>query len=224
MKNKITLFLLTIIVITTLLLNSCARNRDYVESEVIAAAEVLIKNSAKLNEIYYGKGIAHTQDKSDSNGAYYRASYASLLEFGISTLEDIKILTRDTYTVDMSNLIINTKLSSVSDDDGIRSYARYYQKYSAIDGSEECIMVYDMAEVFLKDKIVYDYSTLRVVRVKGESIFVGIDVTVTNDEGKSKSSTLEVELIEEASGFRLDSPTYKRYTDDDYYNELQNKI
>ncbi len=224
MKNKITAILLTIVVITTVFLGSCAKNRDYVESEVLEAAERLIRKSVKLNEIYWGEGIAHDQDKSEANGAYYRASSASCSHYGINTIDDLTQLTRETFTVDMSNLIINTKLSSISDEDGIQIYARYYQKYSALDDTPECIMVYDNAEVFLKDDVIYRYETLRVSRVKGESIFVGIDVTVINDEGDIQSSTLEIELIEEDAGFRLNSPTYKRYTDDDYYNELQNKI
>ena len=178
MKNKITSLLLTIVVIFTVLLTSCARNRDYVESEVIEATEKLIRASASLEEIYYGKGITHDQDKSGANGAYYRASEASLKRYGITTLDDLKVKTREVYTVALSDIIINTKLSSVSDEDGIQSYARYYQKYSALDGTEECIMVYDLAEIFLVDTIVYDYTTIRVNRVKGESIFVNIDVTV----------------------------------------------
>ncbi len=224
MKSKITSLLLTVVVILAVLLTSCAINRDYVESEVIAAAEKLIRASATLEEIYYGKGIAHDQDKSSANGAYYRASAASLSLFGINTLEDLKKMTREVYTISLSDVIISTKLSSVSDEDGIQSYARYYQKYNSLDGTEECIMVYDLAEVFLKDSVIYDYTSIKVSRVKGESIFVTVGVTVINEEGKSQSSTLEVELIEEGAGFRLNSPTYKRYADDDYYNELQNKI
>ena len=224
MKSKITTFLLIIVVIFTAFITSCARNRDYVEAEVIDAAKSLIAKSARLNEIYWGEGIAHDQDKSGANGAYYRASSASLSRFGIATIDDLTRLTRETFTVDMANDIINNSLSSISDEDGIRIYARYYQKYSALDDTPECIMVYDKAEVFLKDIVIYNYDTVRVSRVKGESIFVSIEVTVINDEGKSQSSALEVELIEEDAGFRLNSPTYKRYTDDDYYNELQNKI
>ena len=224
MKSKIAAFLLIIVVIFTVFITSCARNRDYVEAEVIDAAKSLIAKSARLNEIYWGEGIAHDQDKSGANGAYYRASSASLSRFGIATIDDLTRLTRETFTVDMANDIINNSLSSISDEDGIRIYARYYQKYSALDDTPECIMVYDKAEVFLKDIVIYNYDTVRVSRVKGESIFVSIEVTVINDEGKSQSSALEVELIEEDAGFRLNSPTYKRYTDDDYYNELQNKI
>ena len=224
MKSKITAILLTLVVIMTVFLGSCARNRDYVESEVLEAAKSLISKSARLNEIYWGKGIAHDQDKSGANGAYYRATAESTSHYGIKTVDDLIALTRETFTVDMANLIVNTRLSSISDEDGIKVYARYYQKYNALDDTPECIMVYDNADVFLKDDIIYRYDTLKVSKVVGQSIFVSIDVTVINSEGDIQSSTLEVELIEEDSGFRINSPTYKSYTDDDYYNELQNKI
>ena len=70
---------------------------------------------------------------------------------------------------------------------------------------------YKNAEIFLKDKCVYDYSTLRVDSVKGESIFVCVDLTVTNPDGDSQAAVVRVELIEEEEGFRINTPTYKRF-------------
>ena len=230
MKNK--KVLLTIVVIISILLvissivilivKNTNKNREYDEQEVLAAAVSLIKKSEKLNELYYGKGILHTQDTSAANGYYYPADTSSLRKFGVSTIKDIENLTRECYTVSLSNNIISTKLSSVSDEDGILAYARYYQKYDTLDTKkEECIMVYINSPVYLTDEIEYDYESLSVSGVKGEEVFVTIKVTVTNSEGKTQTKDLEISLLEEENGWRINSPTYVKYFDRQEYDDLQ---
>ena len=183
----------------------------------------MIKQSELLNEIYYGNGIKYSQDESNSNGSYYQADYLHLSEMGIETVEDIKRLTRECFTVSLTNSIINSKLTSISDESGIQNYARYYQKYNALDNSEECIMVYKDAVVYLTDKIEYDYSSIRVCGVKKEEVFVEISVTVSTEDEKTQTKKIEIALLEENEGWRINSPTYTKYVDRDYYNELQNK-
>ena len=221
MKNK--LFLLTIVVIIALFLcNSCSKNREYNETEVIDAAKQLIQKSETLNDIYYGPGIEYVKDESSANGSYYPADYLSLNRFGIETVNDIKNLTLECFTKEYSALMINTKLSSVSDDEGIQGYSRYYQKYNALDNSEECIMVYKDAVIYLTDTVVYDYSSLAVSRVKGEEVFVKISAEVTDTEGKTQTQEIEISLLEEENGWRINSPTYAKYFDRQQYEDLQN--
>jgi len=161
-------------------------------------------------------------NESEANGYYYPADVYSQDSFGIETVDDIKELTRLCFTVDYSNQLINTKLTAVTDEDGnIRGYARYYQKYNALDDTPECIMVYKNAPVYLKDKVTYHYETLAVTDVKGEEIFVTLDITVTNENGESQVRKLTTSLIEESSGFRINQPTYASYFDKDRYDELQ---
>lgn len=214
LKSTISLILSIIIVFSMLFsLSSCGeKNREYDEAEVLSAAENLIKKSERLNKIYWGEGIIYSPDQSLANGAYYSADPESTELLGVNTVDDIINLTKETFTADYAKIAIDTKLSSVSDEDGIQIYARYYQKYSALDNSPECIMVYKNAEIFLKDKCEYDYSTLCIDSVKGQSIFVKIAVKVTNPDGESMTTHAVVELIEEENGFRINTPTYKRYT------------
>lgn len=213
LKPTISLILSIIVVFSMLFsLSSCGeKNREYDEAEVLSAAENLIKKSERLNKIYWGEGIIYSPDNSLANGAYYSADPESTELLGVNTVDDIINLTKETFTADYAKIAIDTKLSSVSDEDGIQIYARYYQKYSALDNSPECIMVYKNAEIFLKDKCEYDYSTLCIDGVKGQSIFVKIAVKVTNPDGESMTTHAVVELIEEENGFRINTPTYKRY-------------
>lgn len=213
--------LLTLVVIIIVFCGvSCEKNREYDETEVLASAKTLIQKSEKLNMLYYGKGILYVDDKNHSSGVYYMADSVSVAEYGIQTVDDIKALTRECFTEEYSNLIIGTKLSSISDSSGIQNYARYYQKYSAIDDSPECIMVNKETEVFLKDTIVYNYSSLSVIGSEGEFVKVKIEVTVTNSDGESQTKSVEIKLLEESNGWRIDSPTYTRYVNQDMYNEV----
>ena len=220
MKNK--LFLLTIVVIIALFACvSCSNDREYDENEVIANAKILISKSEKLNDIYYGHGIKYTKDESAGNGIYYPADYFSLNEFGVQTVNDIKNLTVECFTKEYSDLIINTKLAQVSDDEGIQVYARYYQKYNALDNSEECIMVNKNAVIYLTDTVIYDYSSIHVSRVEGEEVFVKISATVITEDGKTQTKEIEISLLEEENGWRINSPTYVRYFDRQEYEDLQ---
>lgn len=216
---KIKTFLLTIVVIFSVFTTfSCSNNeiedREYNETEVIEEAKKLIKKSEVLNDIYYGYGIeCDTSDANNSNGYYFPADMLSLEKFGVETVEEIKTLTRECFTKAQSDYMIERCFSSIRDNTGdISFYARYYQEYDSLNTSEEkCIMVYTKYEPLLVDKIEYLYDTVRVTDVEGEIIKVSITVNATNSDGDSRTKDIEIDLIEEDNGFRIDSPTYARY-------------
>ena len=218
------LSLLLTFVCFSLSLISCERNRTYDEAEVKAAAEELILLSVDLNEIYYGKGIDYSSDVSTSSGNYYEASHSSLKKFGIQTIEDLVKKTTRVYTSDYSNEIFETKIGGVYSGEGSFELSRYYQKTDVLTGENICIMVYSLAKVYLTDTVEYDFENMTVLRSKGERVYVSVPVAVTNEEGKSQKIDIEIALIEEENGWRLDSPTYAKYNEYlDYYNDLQNK-
>lgn len=223
---KIKAFLLIIVVILTLSFTvSCTKNREYDEAEVTIAAKELLKKSEKLNYIYYGYGIEYEMNASEANGAYYRADSLSLDRLGIQTVADIENLTYETYTYALSQSVISTKLNggSLDEESTVMNYARYYQKTNALDGSDECIMVYKLAEVYLTDETEYLYDTLRAVGSEGESVLIEVDVKVTNSEGEEQIQTLKFTLLEESNGWRINSPTYVKFVNREYYEDLQNK-
>ena len=226
MKSKILgVFLTLVVIFNCFALYSCEKNREYDEAVVKAAADELIKKSIGLNEIFYGKGLSYSDDESKALGPYSPATEEACSRYGIETIDDIKTKTRAVFSTELSNLMFDTKLSTVYDSDGIiRAYSRYYQKYTDADNpTPEYIMVYTDAVAQLKDTVTYDYSTLSVKGSKGETVYVEIEVLVLTDDGKSQTKTLEIGLIEEADGWRLSTPSYTSYVDLDYYNQLQNK-
>lgn len=226
MKSRIIGVLLILVVIFSCFsLYSCEKNRDYDEAEVKSVALDLIKKSEKLNDLFYGDGMSFVDDETYAVGPYYPASNESLNIYGVETIDDIKRITEEVFSVEMSTVIYETKLSAVYDSDGvIRGYSRYYQKYTEDKNPKPVsIMVYKNAEVLLKDSVTYNYDTLKVIGAKGETVFVEIEVFVKTDDNKTQNKTLKIGLIEEERGWRLSTPTYTSYVDLDYYNQLQNK-
>ena len=199
-------------------MNSCkkkVKDREYNEAEVLAAAVDLIKKSEKLNEIYYGYGIEYDiGDTSNANGYYYPADLMSLDKFGVTNVDGIKRLTRECFTTRQSDYMINTVLSPIRDSNGdIVYFARYYQEYETLNENvEKCVMVYSKYEPFLVDTVVYLYDTVRVVDVDGEIIKVEIGAIATSPDGNVQEKKIVIDFLEEANGFRIDSPTYVRNT------------
>lgn len=222
-KKLISLILITIVVIfNAFTLISCARDREYDEAVVLAEAEKLIKQSVTLNEIYYGKGIAYDKNDSYSEGSYYPADDTVLRGLEIETLDDLKEMTRRVFSKELSDAMINATLSSVYEGDEIKINSRYYQKYDALTDEPSGIMVCSNAKILLSDDVEYDFDTLCVTGSKKQVVYVQIKATATRDDGKSSRNTLSIGLIEEADGWRLCTPSYTSYFDENYYNDLQN--
>ena len=221
-KNRfISLLLVTVTLVSLFTLSSC--NRRYDEEEIIEVSKILLKDAEMLNIVYYGSGIEYFDDE-DEKGYYRKANVNHLEELGFSTIDELKTLTDKTFSKGYSSEIYSTILSSLSTDISIVSPARYYQAYDEETGAPTHIMVYSNFTPMLKDSIVYDYESLRVDGSKKEKVYVKIDATVTNADGKSQTTTVTVALVEEDDGWRIDNPTYANYNEyKDRYDELNNK-
>jgi len=218
--------IVSLIIVVALLcsLVSCKeKNREYDENEVKLAAESLIRKSAELNYIFWGEGIGYINDASYSVGYYYPADIFSLLSYGIETIDDLKEKTRKVFSLSYSENIFSTVFSSLGDEDEIYGFARYYQKYSDAENKEpECIMVYSNALVLLKDEVSYDFDTLKVIGSKKQTVYVTLSVNVKRGEN-TQTRELKVGLVEEEGGWRIDTPTYMSYIENDDYQDLQDK-
>lgn len=210
-------------VISVLSFTSCQYNREYDEAEVLQEAEKLLKRAEILNSIYYGDGI-EVMYYGNQNGAYYQADPAHLASLGIETLDDLCVLTERTFTSTYSQIIYSTILASVAVDDEYVTMSRYYQKYvnDDPDNEYECIMVYRDYEQLYTDCMVFDYSTLNVLGSVGNYVNLTVCAFVVNDEGEGQYQTVELSLLEESGGWRIDTPTYSNYNPyQDYYDGLE---
>lgn len=207
------LSLIISLVLTVTVFTSC--DRKYDENEVKAAAEKLIEDSILLNEIFWGDGLVHYDDKNYSDGDYYAAIEAYHYRLGFTTVAELRALTEKTFSKEYTELIASTVFSEIYDGEEVVHTSRYYQKYSAYDQTTpECIMVNAKWKKLLYGEVAYDYSTLTVTHSDDEVVFVTVDATVTLDGENPKTKNIEIGLIEEDAGWRIHTPTYLNY----YYN------
>ena len=189
-------------------------NREYDKAEVEAAAAELLEASKLLNYIYWGKGIPYVDNKSLASGNYYPADDTYLATIGITTIQDLKDKTAATYSQEICEWIYSTVLSSVYSDTTVAGLSRYEQVYTGKNNDEpDYIRVYTEASYWLVDEVEY-HSSVEALRSEGEVVYVLVLATVTSPEGKVMNTNLEIGLVEEADGWRLNTPTYARYYED----------
>ena len=217
MRNKaitkcIVLFTLIISMLAGVLsFTSC--NRSYDEEEVLSCCRELLPRAEMLNDVYYGKGIAYNTLSGMQNGAYFDADVTHLKSLGFETIAELKEITEKTFTQDYSIQIYESILSPLNVDGVNLGLARYYQRY---EGDSEfnaplCIMVYSKFTPLYKDTVVFDYSSLRVEGSKGQIVTVCVDASIINDEGESRDTVIDIQLIEEKDGWRINNHTWANY-------------
>lgn len=228
MKRVFEIILALLCIITPIFMISCDENenRDYNEAELFAAAEKLIEESKPLNDVFYGKGVEYDNLSAASYGNYKQALIFDLEGYGFHSLEELKTLTKKVFTKDYSENIFKTTLESIKDeDDNIRYFARYIEVGDEIGDTDGIIYVNTTYKSLFEGEIEYDYSTLRVVEVKGEKIVVSLKATITTADGKVQSTDKKITLIEEENGWRIDSPSYIVYNEyRDRYEELDKEL
>ena len=229
-RKCIVLFTLMLaITVPVLNFTSCEKeipDREYNEAEVISAASNLLDKTEMLNVVIFGKGIGTGGSTSNQQGAYREADFLHLQKLGFSTISELEAKIRETYTVSHADYIMSTVLSPIMIDGVMVSNARYYQKYEdEINKTNPiCIMVHSEYEYVFTDSIAYDYSTLKVKDVEGNTLIISVMATVTDGDGNSQTTELVFELIEEANGWRINTNTFRNYNKYlDEYEDLKDK-
>lgn len=199
--------LFTIIVLTVIsVLSFSSCDREYDEQAVLTETERLLKQAEVLNEVYWGGGIDYMSG-GFSDGIYKQASDTHLRALGFSTVAELRALTESTYSASYVNTIYTTKL-----DDAPVGFVLYIQKWEDEINKKDpvCIMV-NSQMVRQSDTVEYDYSSLKVNGADGDIVNVSVEATVTNSDGNSQRVTLNIQLIEELGGWRINNPTHAMY-------------
>ena len=203
MKKLIALLL---IITSLFFIVSCGdENRKYNEEEVIEAAERLIPKSKKLNDIFWGYGIRYIEDDNYKNGVYYPADQLHLTELGYDSVDEIISAMTKVYSISYARSIASAVFSSTVGTTGSVGLVRYYQE-------KDILMVYGEYNQFLYDDVNYLTDSIKVLGSKGKRVQVEISVEITDSDTK-EAQTREIKfyLVEEADGWRIDSPTYASY-------------
>jgi len=209
MKRLISSLLLLITFIVAL--TSC--DVKYDEAEVKAAAKELIEESVLLNDIYWGEGLPHSDDKNTSDGVYYTALESYHYSLGFKTIDELKTLTEKTFSKGFCQTqIYPTILESVQDGDKAIILSRYYQKYGGKNFNvPEYIMVNSTWKKILDSEVEYDYESIVVKGSDEERVYVTLKATVKKDGYDPQTREIEIALVEEDDGWKIDSPTYLNY-------------
>ena len=225
-RKCIVLFTLILAMLVPVLsFTSCkdkVKDRDYNEAEVLSAASTLLEKTEMLNVVIFGKGIGDNGSNGNTMGAYAEADFLHLQKLGFSTISELEIKIRETYTKSHADYIISTVLSPIMVDGVMVSNTRYYQKYEDEVNKTNpiCILVHREYEYIFTDSIEYDYSTLKVKDVEGNTLLISVMATVTNSDGDRQTTELVFELIEESNGWRINTNTFRNYNK--YLDEYEN--
>ena len=205
MKKIISLILCTVIFFS---LVSCDDEKiKYDEDEVLLAAAELIVKSGELNTLFWGEGIQYEEDDLNKNGYYYPANPYSLIRYGVRTVEDMKEMARDVFSVSYCESIFSSVLSSSGDEGIIAGYTRYYQ-------GSYTVMVYSLARVLLVDEVEYLPETVKIVRADKKSVYVSIKANVTRGEN-TQTREIEVGFVYENGEWKINTPTYMSFLENE---------
>ncbi len=214
-KKIFTAILIFSLILSAFSLTSCERNRKYDEEEVKAAIKELLPMAAKLNVVYYGSGIKYI-DNENKIGVYYEADKDHLSELGFSTVVEMKLMTERVFSDEYSEIIYSRVLNARYDEGSFSGSARYYQVYD--DNSNPIRIMVNTNEIYtnekymiFRDKIEYDYNSLQITGSKKERVLATINVTVTNKDGNSQIKDIDIALIEENDGWKIDNPVFANY-------------
>ena len=205
--KRLCVFFLVIALLSSVFV-SC--DRSYNEEEVKVAARELLEKSLLVNEIFYGRGIPYDANSEFTKGNYSPADKEYLSALGVNTTDGLKRLAKEVYTTELCEIIFKTKLSPVKDGEegSVVSVKRYYDA-SQKDGGN--LMVYTAAVPVYDNEIEYLYETLTVIGADGEFIKIEIDVLLKNKIGEERTTRIDLLILEEDDGFRLDGWSFVKY-------------
>ena len=186
MKRIVSILLTALLLVGTLCMVSCKRQSDEEAYEIVCD---LVERSYNLNVAYYGEGLPYIEDEHIDGNYYHVADDAPF-----RVRNDLLVETRAVFSERIASDLIKVYIEGTSSY-GVVLYARY------ITGYDGFLTVYKDYDNILDKIDKYDMSTLQITKNNRRQI----RATVQNMD---KTAEIEVVLVYEASGWRLDSPTY----------------
>ena len=186
MKKAIKILSLILIAIFAVSIMGCS---SIIDNEAKAIFNTLVKESYELNVIYFGEGLK--PKASEDDGLYVPVSGSENYTAKLPLVER----TREIFSTDYASDVIKTAFEGESGAIGSSAvYARYieYEGYLSVRRDIEGI---EIAK--------YDYSTTEII--KNSNRFIIAKIKTTNLE---KNEYVEITLINEDNGWRIDSATY----------------
>ncbi len=186
-KRIIAIILLAVLCLTFI---GCQINQN--SKKAISAKTILntlVYESYELNVIFYGEGLQYHEPEGDE-------LYAQVLSSEkYKTKSQLEEATAEIFSSDYTKSIINTAF--IGDQGGISgtvNFARYIESY-------ECLTArVDYKPIKIAE---YDFSTTVITKISSK--FIQGKIMTTNFD---KNEYVEITLINEKNGWRIDSATY----------------
>ena len=184
--------------------------REYSENEVLMAAKGLLLDCGEVNRILWGVGIPVSESEdAQKKGNYTEVDPDWAQMMGIFSVDDLRAFCKEVYAEDICQMVEKTVFSPVKDsEDNVISLVRYYDQSN--DG-KKYLMVNTKSTVYFERDAEYLTDTLKIKEVKGEKIYLTVDVLVYNEQNQTQTRTLTFSVLEQGSGWRLSTPTYMTY-------------
>ncbi len=203
---------IAVVVVTVLFLTRGASS-PLTRDEAVGITRNLVEKSYEINEIYFGKGLALSDDVTDAdissiNNADVDVKPAKYLavspDCGYANTDAIRAATAEVYSSQYCEYLYQLGFEGITSDDQIVVYARYCDDYE---------MGLSMnSNALLEDSInrTYDFDSLELIDRKCGKSSRGRYVTVSLQSYKDGAAdeVIELKLLLEADGWRLDTPTY----------------
>ena len=188
MKKLFKILLLTML--ATLMVVSLVGCKDVDNKTAISIANSLIRQSYELNVIYFGDGM-EAQEPENEEDLYAPVRGSSNYTTKLSLVERTREIFSSEYASDMIDIAFNGEMGAVGSS---AIYARYieFEGYLSVRRDIEGIEVAK-----------YDYTTTEII--KNSKRFIRVKIKTTNLE---KNEFVEITLINEKNGWRIDSATY----------------
>lgn len=167
-------------------MSSCARQSD---EEAHAIACDLLERSYNLNVAYYGQGLPYNSEEQVEGNYYHVADDAPF-----RVRNDLIVETKAVFSENIATDLIKIYIDGTSSY-GVVVYARY------ITGYDGYLTVYKDYDYVVENVQKYDTSTLEITKNSRKEI----KATVKSIDGGSE---IELVLVYEVDGWRVDSPTY----------------
>lgn len=188
MKSIIKMMSLILIVIFTISIAGCTSKVS--EEEAKAIFNTIVKESYELNVIYFGEGLK-PQIPEDENDLYVPVQGSENYTAKLPLVER----TREIFSTDYASDIIKTAFEG---EIGAIGSSAIYARYIEYDGYLSVRRNIKGVEVAK-----YDYTTTEIIKIS--SRFIVAKIKTNNLE---KNEYVEITLINEEDGWRIDSATY----------------
>lgn len=190
MNKRLLKTLISLIILLIMLLPSasCSRQSD---EESLAIARDLIDRAYTLNVVYYGEGLPfYDDDDNNVAGNYYRVRD----DAPFTIRNDLLVETKAVFSENLADGVISVYLDGTSNM-GVVVYARY------LTGPDGYLAVYKDYDNSVENVQKYDTSTVKLLKNRKNKMVVSVSTT-------DGSEQIEVELVYEKNGWRIDSMTY----------------